>query len=408
MGLMASHSPSYPALMQRVLSEALSEYNDRQLLERFIQSGDEAAFALLLDRHGPMLLGLCRRLLKDTHLADDVVQATFLVLVRKAGSIRRRDSLADWLYGVAVRLARQVRLSEAARSRREQQAAKQHGEASASDPGWEELLRILDEELQRLPERQRSPLLLCYLEGCTQDEAAKQLGWSLSTLRRRLEKGRELLRARMLRRGATLGAGLFAGFLAPSALRAALPMEWRHAVLTAVKTGGKGVAVSASVLVLVEGGLRMATGVKILSWSIVAVMVGGLLAGVAWETASAMRAEERPGPSLPPQQEIRKAEAPLPEPAKEAKAERDLFNNPLPNGAVARLGTLAFRHGRVLQDGSLTFTPNGKYLVSAGGGWVRRWDLVTGSATINIGDGGRQSGRVLSRLPALQETFIIP
>ena len=106
------------------------------------------------------------------------------------------------------------------------------------DPEWQELLRVLDEELQRLPERYRFPLLLCYLEGRTQDEAAKQLGWSLSTLRRRLEAGREALRARMTRRGATLGAGLFASFLAPSAARATLTAELRRAVLTTALAGG--------------------------------------------------------------------------------------------------------------------------------------------------------------------------
>ncbi len=173
---MATRPTALSGLLKRVLSESLSPYSDRQLLERFVESGDEAAFAAILDRHGPMLLGLCRRLLSDAHLAEDVLQATFLVLARKAGSIGRRDSLASWLYGVAQQLARQARLAEAARWRRERQAATERPRATTGDPGWDELLRVLDEELKRLPERYRLPLLLCYLEGRTQDEAAKQLG----------------------------------------------------------------------------------------------------------------------------------------------------------------------------------------------------------------------------------------
>src|SRR5439155_12341276 len=128
-------------------------------------------------------------------------------------------------------MARQVRLTEGARSRREGRAASLRGEAAAVNPAWAELLRILDEELQRLPERERAPLLLCYLEGRTQDEAARHLGWSLSTLRRRLERGRDLLRARMTGRGATLGAGLLAGALIPTSARGALTAELRRTVL---------------------------------------------------------------------------------------------------------------------------------------------------------------------------------
>src|SRR5262249_15274511 len=150
------------------------------------------AFAAFLDRHGPMLLGLCRRSLDGaSHLAEDVLQATFLILARKARSIRQRDSLVGWLCGVACRLARQARSSERAQARREQRVARERPEVSSADPGWEDLLRVLDSELQRLPQRYRAPLLLCYLEGRTQDEAARQLGWSLSTLRRRLETGRD-------------------------------------------------------------------------------------------------------------------------------------------------------------------------------------------------------------------------
>ncbi len=233
--------PTSPrGLLRRVLSEALADHSDRQLLERFADGGDEAAFAAILQRHGSMLRSLCCRLVNDPHLADDILQATFLVLARKAGSIRRRDSLVSWLYGTAHRIARQVRLAEAARTRREEQAARIRRKATEGEQGWDELLRILDEELQRLSPRYRSLLLLCYLGGRTQDEAARQLGWSLSTLRRQLERGRDLLRARLIDRGATLGAGLCASFLASAEARATLTPELHRATLTTALAAVRG------------------------------------------------------------------------------------------------------------------------------------------------------------------------
>jgi RNA polymerase sigma factor (sigma-70 family) len=374
-----------------VLSESLAQCSDRQLLDRFIESGNDAAFAAILDRHGPMLLGLCRRSLDGaTHLAEDVLQATFLVLVRKARSIRQRDSLVGWLCGVVRRLARQARSSERAHARREQRAARERPEVRNADPAWEDLLRVLDAELRRLPERYRAPLLLCYLEGRTQDEAARQLGWSLSTLRRRLESGRDLLKARMALRGATLGAGLFAGFLAPSTARAALTAELRRAVLSAATGAFPDTAVSTSVLALASGGMRRMTLTKISLFSALAVVLSGVLAGVGWMVA---RATPPSSPAVrtkrallekPPEPAGPGAEAGKPAPG------RDRFNDPLPAGALARLGTVAFRHGRVLYTmRSLTFTADGKHLVSLGGGWARRWDLATGQATVNLGDGWR-------------------
>ncbi len=195
------------AMLKKMLAEPLAQCSDRQLLDRFAESGDDIAFGEIVTRHGPMLLGYCRRQVGDAHLAEDVLQATFLVLARKARSIRRRDSVAAWLHGVAQRVARQAKLADAVRSRQEERAAREHAQAATPDPAWDDLLRVLDEEMGRLPEQDRSPLLLCFLEGRTQDEAAKQLGWSLSTLRRRLETGRELLRERMIRRARRLGPG---------------------------------------------------------------------------------------------------------------------------------------------------------------------------------------------------------
>src|SRR5262245_7271809 len=182
-------------------SPALAGLSDRALLERFTDQRDEAAFAAVFDRHGPLVLSVCRRVLRDEHLAEDVFQAVFLVLARKASSIRRSELLANWLFGVSLRLAKNARQTEARRRRVESQPpVRVSSGRSISD----ELLTVLDEELQRLPADCRAPLLSCYHRGRTQDEAARELGWSVRTLRRRLERGRQLLRTRMARRGITL------------------------------------------------------------------------------------------------------------------------------------------------------------------------------------------------------------
>src|SRR5216683_242248 len=149
---------------------------DRQLLHRFATQHEEAAFEMLVERHGPVVLGVCRRVLRHEHDAEDVFQATFLTLARRASSIRKPESLGCWLYGVASRLALKVRASAAKRHRSE--FLRQPEEPSAG----QELCAALDEELNRLARRYQAPIVLCHLEGKTRAEAARQLGWSLGTL----------------------------------------------------------------------------------------------------------------------------------------------------------------------------------------------------------------------------------
>jgi RNA polymerase sigma factor (sigma-70 family) len=196
---------------------------DRRLLRRFVASGDGAAFADLVQRHGPLVLSLCRRLLQDAHDAEDAFQATFLVLAQQAAAIRRPDSLASWLYGVAYRLAGKMRAQAARRRQLERRIADRPAANLAAELTWRELCAALDEELARLPDHLRTPLLLCYTEGKTQDEAARQLGWPRGTFKRRLERARELVRGRLCRRGLALSAVLTAALLADPAAGAAVP-----------------------------------------------------------------------------------------------------------------------------------------------------------------------------------------
>src|SRR5207245_3463817 len=175
----------------------------------FTQEHEERAFAALVRRHGPLVLGVCRRVLRNWHDAEEAFQATFLVLARKAASIRKHESVGGWLHNVAYHAALKARAQAATRQLRERQSrVRPDCDSRATrypDPLDEltgrELLAVMDEELQRLPERFRVPLVLCYLEGQTRDQAAQQLHWTLRTLERRLEAGKKLLGSRLARRG---------------------------------------------------------------------------------------------------------------------------------------------------------------------------------------------------------------
>jgi RNA polymerase sigma factor (sigma-70 family) len=223
---------------------------DGELLQRWATQRDETAFELLVHRHGALVWHICRNLLRQTHAAEDAFQATFLVLVRKAGAIGRPELLGNWLYGVACRVALRARKTLARRDATEQQGAETEM-ALAEEPAVPDLNPLLHEELQRLPAKYRRPMVLCYLEGRTNDEAARQLQWPLGTLKVRLMRGREILRARLVRRGLTLSAGALASILAPNPAPATLVDTTIRAAL-AFAAGATG-ALSANAVTLTEG-----------------------------------------------------------------------------------------------------------------------------------------------------------
>ncbi len=225
--------------------------SDCQLIERFVSNGDEAAFHAILSRHGPMAYRVCRRVLSDEQDAEDAFQATFLILARRAASIRKRASLGCWLHGVAHQVSLRLRNSSHRRRGREIRAARRDEMTDPESVSWREVRTVLDEELLRLPERLRAPLVLCYLEGLTQDEAAEQLGRAKSTLRRQLERGRELLGLRLARRGVALSAGLAAALISDSATAGVSPNKLDsaiQAVFAATGDAGKRVPVEISKL----------------------------------------------------------------------------------------------------------------------------------------------------------------
>jgi polysaccharide biosynthesis/export protein len=242
-------------------SAAGAEQTDAELLERFTRAQDGRAFALLVERHGPLVWSVCRRVLGGAQDAEDAFQATFLVLVRRAGSLQNPELLGSWLYGVASRTARKARAQADRRRRQERQATPVATESEpTNDLAWRELRAALDEELEGLPEKYRLPLIMCYLQGLTNEEAAQRLGWPSGSMSYRLARGREMLRERMERRRRNAPAGFFSLALALGVGSGELPARLaERTVLMAKLATGSGpstaLAVSENVHALVEATL---------------------------------------------------------------------------------------------------------------------------------------------------------
>jgi RNA polymerase sigma factor (sigma-70 family) len=353
-----------PSLLQHVRRLAAAAPSDEHLLADYLARRSDEAFAALVGRHGPMVLNVCRRILHDAHAAEDVFQATFLVLANRAGAISRRASLAGFLHGVAYRLA--------VRARRQKSPQRKRGEdlslacaAGLCDTvcdkavgpleglAWKEVLGILDHELGRLSDRYRAPMVLCYLEGRTQDEAARQLGWGLNTLRRRLVQGRRLLEARLRGRGVTLPAAL-AGLLAASAV--AVPGRLRAATLAAVGArAAAGLTAGAPALVPARKGisLLLPPSGKTVGTVIATVALGAAVyLGYGW----APTADQAPAAGEP----TLAAEAPA-----AAAVREDPAADPLPARGAVRLGTARYRHGTRIE--SLAVSADGRLAATASG-----------------------------------------
>jgi RNA polymerase sigma factor (sigma-70 family) len=316
--------------LARIVSElervARPPASDAELLARFAARRDDRAFGALVDRHGPMVLGVAGRILGDAHAAEDVLQATFLVLARKVSAIAQPTALAAWLYGVAQRIACQ------ARHARRPTAPLPERFDPAPDPlsslTARELLVVLEEELAQLPVTYRMAVVLCCLEGHSRDEAAARLGCTPGALRGWLERGRARLHARLIKRGITLTAALAAA-------------ETAHGTIsTEVLTAGAGFKLPLLWLTFLLG------------------------AGALWLLAGGVPAKEEPKPAAL-------------QPAQVAKpAHVDAFGDPLPPDARARLGTVRLRPGGYAA--SITFSPDGKQIITGSWSDVTVWDTGSG------------------------------
>jgi RNA polymerase sigma factor (sigma-70 family) len=267
---------------------------DSQLLSHFIEGKDESAFEALVRRHGPMVMGVCRRALHNHHDAEDAFQATFLVLVRKAVSVVPREMVANWLYGVARTTAHRAKAAGARRRLREGEA-RNMPEPQAPPPDlWDDLRPLLDEELGRLPDKYRVPIILCELEGKSHNDAARQLGWPIGTLSGRLSRARAMLAKRLCRRGVAFSSGALAAVLSQNAL-ACVPTSVLSSTIDAaiVFAAGQAAAaglISAKVAALTEGVVKSMLLTK-LKTSIVVLLATALLAtGIGVASFSALQA----------------------------------------------------------------------------------------------------------------------
>jgi RNA polymerase sigma factor (sigma-70 family) len=289
---------------------------DGQLLGDYLSRRDQAALAALVRRHGSMVWGVCRRVLRNYHDAEDAFQATFLVLVRKAAAIASPELLANWLYGVAYQTARKARSTLARRKVRERQVAEMPEPASAEQDLWDDLQLLLDQELSRLPELHRAVLVLCDLEGKTRKEAARHLGLPEGTVGSRLARARGLLAKRLTERGVALSGGALAALLAQNVASAGVPDSVASSTISAASCFAAGQAatgpVSVKVAALAEGVVR-AMLIGKLKAVVAVVLVLGVVAAGATVFARRTTAEDGIQPpasdasvTLPPKQEKKK------------------------------------------------------------------------------------------------------
>jgi RNA polymerase sigma factor (sigma-70 family) len=262
------------------------EQTDRELLRAFSVQGDEAAFNALVKRHGPLVLAVCRRMLSHVQDSEDVFQATFLLLVRQAASIRRPESLASWLHGVAYRMSRHVQRSAARRRKHESRAR----ETQASNPSWtiawQEVQVLVDEETQKLPALNREAFILCCLENQSFAEVARTLGFKEATIRSRVARARRLLQRRLARRGISLATVLSTAALRTDTVGGAVPAPLVAATLKAALAwthpNAGGGFVSAGVAALVQQATKalLYTKVKFVTALVLLLSIGPVGFGV--------------------------------------------------------------------------------------------------------------------------------
>jgi RNA polymerase sigma-70 factor (ECF subfamily) len=272
---------------------------DDQLLELFVRLRDETAFEALLHRHGPLVFGVCRKVLYNSHDAEDAFQGTFLILARKAGSIAPGSLLGPWLYGVACRVAARARKTALRRAREQSGADLAAVPAAAERADWH-LAPLLHEEVERLPDKYRRPVVLCYFEGKTNEDAAHQLHWPVGTVKGRLHRARAMLHARLTRRGVAVPAGLLTAALAPAAMvlpAGLLDITAKAGVCFAAGYAAAGGLASTQAIALTKGVLQamFLSKVKIVAALVLSVAVLGGAGGVAYHALAVepARADEK-------------------------------------------------------------------------------------------------------------------
>jgi RNA polymerase sigma factor (sigma-70 family) len=356
-------NPLLPHIRHLIGSDPAAALSDGQLLERFLADRDETAMGVLVRRYGRLVLGVCRRVLRNTCAAEDAFQATFLVLLRRARALDRGKPLGGWLYTVAYRLALCARANEARRQQCEAQAARNRiaAESHATPPC--DVLVALEEELHKLPEKHRAPLVLCYLEGKTTEQAAAILGCPRGSMSARLAQARERLRSCLARRGYAVGAAGLPTLLASATTQAAVPLPLldntvRAAVWFAGEQAGTAGFVSTQAVALARGACRAMFVHKLKIAAAMLLVTAMLGTGATLLLKAAPQAVEQPPPDVGSQR-------------------AEIAGERLPGGVLARMGSAQLRHGDAVFFAA--YTPDGRALLTAGKDHtVRLWDLATG------------------------------
>jgi RNA polymerase sigma factor (sigma-70 family) len=376
-------------------AQAARDLADAELLKRFLADRQDPAFTVLVHRHGRMVLAVCQRLLGDAHAAEDAFQATFMVLVRRAASFRGDKPLGSWLHAVARRIALRARAQAALRRDKERRLSNMPRSESLDDVTWQELRSVLDDEIARLPEKFRAPIVMCYLEGRSYQQAAQELGCPKSSLASRLDRGRELLRQQLTRRGIAMPAAALTTALCEKAVGAPVGaiLTINTAKAAVSIAAGKAVAggcLSATAISLAEEAISAMTATKaMLVFMVVALglTVGGVgLAGYGGWVGQSPPVKAEPVPPV-----LKGKQAAVEKKGSDVAV--DDFGDPLPAGAMARLGTVRFRPG-----GSVVFAPDGKTLVSSGllMSGICLWDVATGRRLYRVGVNPRASSLAFS------------
>jgi RNA polymerase sigma factor (sigma-70 family) len=399
-------------------ARASGDTTDADLLERFSALRDEAAFTVIFERYGALVLSVCRRVLSNAEDADDAFQAAFLVLFRKARSIRKSASLASWLHGVAYRVSLEAR-TRAGRRQTHVKRAESMGQADPADEaGARELRSILDQELEQLPEKYRAPLVLHYLAGKTKEETAQQLGWSEGTVSGRLARARDLLRSRLTRRGLALSGSALSAALSQEAAVASVSSVLASSTVSLVTLCAVGEAAAgaraARILALTERVVHtmFLTKLKIATAVLLVAAAVGLGAGGLFYQAQADPPEDRPQPQ-PPTASAAGTLQDQPAPVKKAGAifrvpdsytlavaltadgkllARGGADNTVDLWDVASGKKLHTLKGHTVPILRVAFSPDGKTLASITGSWlpdevrgeVKVWDVVSGKERASL------------------------